>query len=213
VSLLLALTGGSGPAAFTLTASPAVVAITGQVVVLRVARRIAVSPATVPITGQSVALRSGRRITAGPATVPIAGQSITLTYAPTVGAFTLTASPATVAIAGKSVTLTYAPVSARGVMLPDPYPGAGEEFWIEQQRRMFAAANRAAAKDVEDAPEALTIAEPREDATSRAPEESDGDAIAAVETAVKTAISAIEAAFAEEQEEEMELLLILGLAA
>jgi hypothetical protein len=139
--------------------------------------------------------------------MPIAGQSITLTYTPAVGAFTLTASSATVAIAGQSVTLTYAPVSAHGSMLPDPYPGAGEEFWLEQQRRMFAAANRAADDEVEDAPEALAIAA----ISARA--ESDDDAIAAVETAVKTAISAIEAAFAEEQEEEMELLLILGLAA
>lgn len=86
--------------AYTLTVSPATVAIVGQSVTLRAARQLAVSPGTVAITGQSVTLRAARQLLVSPATVAITGQSVTLR-----AARQLVVSPATVAITGQSVTL------------------------------------------------------------------------------------------------------------
>lgn len=79
MSLLLAA-GGSG-STYTLTVTPATVALTGQSVGLYVDRRIAVLPATVAIAGSTVALAySGTvapyRIAVVPATLAITGQSV-----------------------------------------------------------------------------------------------------------------------------------------
>lgn len=85
MSLLLArLAGGAG--AFTITVSPATVAIAGQSVNLSFGRQLIVSPAAVAITGQSVNLRVARQLIVSPATVAISGQSVNLTYTPVASA-------------------------------------------------------------------------------------------------------------------------------
>ncbi len=85
---------------FSLTVSPALLAITGQSVNLRVSRQLTVTPSSVSITGRTVNLTVGRRVAASPATVAISGQSVSVK-----ASRQLTVTPATVAIAGQSVGL------------------------------------------------------------------------------------------------------------
>lgn len=133
MSLLLALTGGSGPTNYTLTASAGSYALTGGsatltktggavaysltasagayalsggTAALKVARRVTANAGSYSLTGGTASLKVARKITALAGSYSVVGGNATLTKSAGATAYALTALPGAYAVTGGSATLS-----------------------------------------------------------------------------------------------------------